>query len=262
MRFQDAFPGRKPVIGMVHLMALPGSPDFCGDLEAVFRAALEDLHALEQGGVDAAIVENFGDTPYSTGNDLMTLAAMTALAVRLRAESGLRLGLNVQFNCVEAEWDIACAGGYDFIRVEAFVENRVGVHGVAYASAPELLRLKGRYPAPTMIFADINTKHTYPLVEQPLDFSIHEAKAAGADALIVTGLVTGQNPNPEDVRRFKSLAGDTPVLLGSGIKAENAAAFFEIADGAIVGSSIKRGGMVQNPVDPERVRRFMEALGR
>ena len=256
------FPGQKPVIGMVHLQALPGAPGYGGSMDEIYRAAVEDLHALEQGGVDAAIVENFGDTPYALNHELITLAAMTALAVQLRAESSLRLGLNVQFNCTEAEWGIAYAAGYDFIRVEALVENRVGVHGVAFAAAPSLLRLKSRYPAETMLLADINVKHTYPMVEQPLDASIHEAKEAGAGALIVTGVVTGQNPSLEDVCRCKELAGETPVLLGSGIHKENAAAYFQIADGAIVGSSFKENGDVRNKVDTGRVRRFMEALGR
>lgn len=262
MYFREAFSGKKPVIGMVHLKALPGAPDYGGNLEEVYRAAAEDLHALEVGGVDGAIVENFGDVPYAIENECMTLTAMTALCVRLRTETGLRLGLNIQFNCTEEEWCMAYAAGYDFIRVEALVENRMGVHGITCAAAPSLLRLRGRYSAPTMIFADINTKHTYPMCDQPLDVSIHEAKAAGATALIVTGLVTGQNPSPEDVKQFKALAGDFPVLLGSGIHEKNAADFLAIADGAIVGSSFKREGDVWNAVDAERVRRFMAAIGR
>lgn len=262
MDFQTAFSGQKPVIGMVHLKALPGAPGYGGSIEEIYRAAAEDLHTLEREGVDAAIVENFGDVPYRTENELITLTAMTALAVRLRAESGLRLGLNVQFNCTEAEWDIAYAAGYDFIRVEALVENRVGVHGITMAAAPELLRLKGRYPAETMIFADVNVKHTYPLAEQPLDFSIREAGEAGAAAVIVTGVATGRNPSLEDVRRCKELAGPVPVLLGSGISSDNAPAYFELADGAIVGSSFKHGGNVWAAVDGARVRRFLEVLGR
>lgn len=261
MNFQEAFPGKKPVIGMVHLRALPGAPHYGGSLDEVYRAAVTDLHALETGGVDAAIVENFGDVPYSTENECMTLTAMTTLAVRLRAETGLRLGLNVQFNCTEAEWCIAYAAGYDFIRVETLVENRIGVHGIAYAAAPSLLRLRGRYSAPTMLFADINTKHTYPMADQPLDISIHEAEEAGAAALIITGLVTGQNPSLEDVRQFKELAAGVPVLLGSGVNERNAADFFHVADGAIVGSSFKKGGDVWNAVDATRVQRFIAAIG-
>ena len=111
MDFQTAFPGKKVVIGMVHLKPLPGSPHYGGDMEAIYRAAAEDLHALEQGGVDAAIVENFGDVPYTSENEPITQMAMTALAARLKKETGLTLGLNVQFNDTTAEWSIAHVAG-------------------------------------------------------------------------------------------------------------------------------------------------------
>lgn len=262
MHFETMFGGKKPVIGMVHLKALPGAPNYGGSMDAIYRAAAEDLHALEWAGVDAAIVENFGDVPYTAQNELMTVTAMTVLAGMMRAESGMRLGLNIQYNCTEAEWTIAACTGYEFIRVEAFVEARVGVHGVTGPSAPALLRLKSRFPAETAIFSDIHVKHTAPLAPQPLELCIHEAKDAGAAALIVTGMTTGRNPTLEEVAQFKALAGDCPVLLGSGIRAENAAEFFRVADGAIVGSSFKRGGDVFAPVDEERVRAFLAALGR
>ena len=262
MDFQTVFQGKKAVIGMVHLRALPGTPHYDGDMEGIYRAAAEDLHALERGGVDAAIVENFGDVPYSIENEIATLTAMAVLAGRLRQESGLVLGLNVQFNDTAAEWSIAHAAGYDFIRVEALVENRVGPQGITLAAGPSLLRRKARYPAKTMIFADIQVKHTYPLAEQPMDFSIEAAKEAEASAIIITGIATGHNPTLEDVREAKRAAGALPVLLGSGISAKIGAEFLQIADGAIVGSSFKRDGNVWNPIEESRVRRFMEALGR
>ncbi len=262
MDFQTAFPGKKVVIGMVHLKPLPGSPHYGGDMEAIYRAAAEDLHALEQGGVDAAIVENFGDVPYTSENEPITQMAMTALAARLKKETGLTLGLNVQFNDTTAEWSIAHVAGYDFIRVEALAENRAGPHGLSLAAGPSLLRLKAHYPAPTMIFADIQVKHTFPLVDQPMDFSIDAAREAGAAAIIITGAATGCNPTLSDVSTAKEAAGDLPVLLGSGISADNVREFFQIADGAIIGSSFKQNGNVWAPIDTQRVLRFMENLNR
>lgn len=259
-KFSEKFGGKKIIIGMIHLKPLPGSPEYQGDLEAVYKAALEDLIALQDGGVDGAIIENFGDVPYDTKNELIGIAAMSSIAGRLRQVSKIPLGVNVQFNDVEAEWAVSYTADCDFIRVEAFVENRVGVHGVTYAAAPEVGRLRGRYPKDTMVFADINTKHTFPLADQPMDFSIHEAKESGAEALIVTGILTGQNPTLEQVKSFKEMAGDFPVILGSGVNKDNVNDFFEIADGAIVGSSLKYGGNVFNQVDPEKVKEFMAAV--
>ena len=257
--YRDRFPG-KTVVGMVHLQALPGAPRYGGNVQSVYDAALYDLRALERGGVHAAIIENFGDLPYGTDNPFITLASMTAIAAGLRRETGLQLGLNVQFNCTAEEWGMAYAVGADFIRVEAFVEMRAGMHGVTGPSAPALTRERARYPKDILLLCDIATKHTYPLTEQPIDFSIHEAIASGADALIVTGVITGQNPTLEQVREFKRMAGDFPVIIGSGVKKENVAEFFEVADGAIVGTSFKVGGDAFAPIDPDRVRAFMGAF--
>ncbi|MEA5050934.1 MAG: BtpA/SgcQ family protein [Oscillospiraceae bacterium] len=250
----------KPLIGMIHLLPLPGSPDYAGSMDEILAAAMDDLGALERGGADSFIIENFGDVPYSCENEPITLAAMTKISALIARETKLPFGINVQFNCTEQEWALAYAVDADYIRVEAFVENRVGKHGVTYATAPSLMRLRGRYPAKTMIFADINTKHTFPLVEQPTDFSVHEAIESGADALIITGLLTGQSPRSEDLKEIKALAGGVPVLLGSGVDERNAAEFYAVADGAIIGSSIKKDGNVFNRVDEQRVRRLAQVI--
>jgi len=250
----------KLIIGMIHLLPLPGSPNYGGSMEAVFDRALADLNALQDNGVSAAIVENFGDVPYDCECDFITLAAMTAIAARLKPYARIPLGLNVQFNLAIEEWDMAYAAGYDFIRVEAFVETRVGTHGITYPAAPKLMREKGRYPADVKLLCDINVKHTTGLVDMPVKDAIHSALEEKADALIVTGLVTGQNPTLEQVKEFKEHAGNAPVILGSGINKDNAADFLAIADGAIVGSSFKIDGDVFKGIDAERVKAFMEKL--
>ena len=249
----------RPIIGMVHLAPLPGAPGFSGSIEGVFDRAARDLEALERGGADAAIVENFGDVPYSTKPDLATLLSMCAIATRLRDRTSLPLGINIQFNWTEAEWDMAYACAYQFVRVEAFVENRVGSFGVATATAPDLARLRARYPAPAMIFADIDVKHSFPLVSQPVEASIGAAVESGADALVLTGVRTGSTPSIAEAETFRGLAGDTPVVLGSGANEENIGGFMRWVDAVIVGSSLKRDGEVENPVDVRRVERLVSA---
>ena len=258
-RFNTVF-NKNPLIGMVHLLPLPGSPNYAGSINTIIQAAVEDMQALQEGGADAFIIENFGDVPYEGGINREALAVMAAVCAQLSKESSLPFGINVQFNDIDSEWALALASDADFIRVEAFVENRIGIHGISYACAPRLMRLKAAYPAKAMIFADINVKHTFPLAEQPIEFSVHEAIESGADALIVTGLLTGQNPTIEDVNEIKGMAGDTPVIIGSGINSQNVAEYLAVSNGVIVGSSLKFDGNVNKRVDAERVTGLVKSL--
>lgn len=260
MKSEEArFFERRPIIGMVHLAALPGSPHYGGDLEDVYDRAASDLEALARGGVSAAIIENFGDVPYTTRPELTTLLAMDAIAARLRQTTDLPLGINVQFNCAEVEWGMALACGCQFVRVETLVENRAGAFGITGAQAPELTRLAARHPADVMLFADISVKHSFEICPQTIEASVDAALEAGASALILTGTKTGKSPDLSEAREFRKIAGMAPVILGSGANEGNIGDFMRLVDGVIVGSSIKRDGVVTNPVDVERTRRLVEA---
>jgi len=255
--FYDIFPEEKIVIGMVHLKALPGSAGFDGNMERIYESAAKDLRALEAGGAHGAIIENFSDMPYTTVNPPETLLSMTALTARLRCESSIPIGVNFQFNCAKEEIAIAYVCGAEFIRVEAFVENRIGPFGQTPAQAPDLMRYRIKLAAETLVFADVNVKHTYPQVPQDFTLVLKEAVAAGAHAIIVTGSETGKNPSTEEVKSVKQQVLDLPVLVGSGVSFQNVRGFMRYADGVIVGSSIKYEGKVENPVDPERVKKLV-----
>ena len=178
---------------------------------------------------------------------------------RLMHEASIPLGVNVHYNCTDDEWNLAYLTGAAFLRVETFSENRMGPNGIFTASAPSLMRRRARYPGKSMIFADIHVKHTFPMVDQPTAFTIDSAIESGADALIVTGLQTGSAPTLDEVREMKSLAHGRPVLIGSGIKDSTIAGYLSVADGVIVGSSIKKDGNVWNAVDAQRVRRLVDS---
>ncbi|MBR4470436.1 MAG: BtpA/SgcQ family protein [Erysipelotrichaceae bacterium] len=259
--FNKVFKGQKPIIGMVHLKPLPGAPGYCGDLDKVYEAALADLKALINGGANAVIVENFGDIPYATEQELITTTAMASIAARLRKECDLPMGINVQFNNFEAEWAIAYSCGYDFIRSEVFAENRMGPNGVCIASGPAIMRLKARYPKDIAFLADVNVKHTFAITEQPLDFTIESILEGGADALICTGIMTGKSPSVEDVKEMKRIAGEeVPVIVGSGVNEKTVNDYLAVSDGAIIGSSFKVDGNVMNAIDENRVRSLMSKL--
>jgi hypothetical protein len=235
----------RPVFGMLHLPPLPGAPLFGGSLEAVIEAALADARALRDGGADGMVFENYGDRPFFKDRvEARTVAAMTRVIADVTREVGLPFGVNVLRNDAASALAIAAATGASFIRVNVHTGAMLTDQGIIEGQAAETLRLRASLAPRVLIFADHMVKHATPLVAD-----IDEEQAAKdlllrglADAIIVSGRETGAEP---DRARFACVraAIDGPLLVGSGLTADNAAAF-EAADGAIVGTSLKRGGRV------------------
>ena len=258
--FTKIFKNQKPIIGMVHLKPLPGAYGYTS-LDDVYKYALDDLRALEDGGADAVIIENFGDIPYGEHSDLIAYTSFANIVTRLKEKTSLPIGINFQFNDYEAEWAIAYACDVDFIRVESFAENRMGPNGYFKTCGPDLMRLKARFPKDIALIGDVHVKHTFEVVKQPLDFTIEAMVEGGIDALICTGMVTGQSPSLDDVRKMKELSEGLPVIVGSGVNEKTVLDFLAIADGAIIGSSFKKDGKVLNPIDEDRVKSLMAKIG-
>ena len=251
---------QKVIIGMVHLLPLPGSPKYAGDMDAIYEAGLKDLKALEKGGAGAVIIENFGDVPYAAENELINKIAFAKMVALLKRETKLPVGINYQFNDTETEWAVAYCCDVDFIRCEVFAENRVGPNGMFIAAGPKMMRMKAHYNKDIMILADANVKHTFALAEQPLDFTIESLIEGGADGVIVTGITTGVNPSVDDVKLVSKHAKGLPVFLGSGINEKNVNEYLPYISGAIVGSSLKKDHNVNNPVDMKNVKKFMSKI--
>ena len=256
MKFNDLFKN-KAIIGMVHLLPLPSSPNFNGDIESIEKRAIEDTKALIKGGVDALIVENFEDTPYQETISLEAYSTMLKIAQKVKKISTVPVGVNVQFNGVKQEWALAYTIGADFLRAETFVETRVGVHGISYPSAPTIMRQKQMFPCECMIFADINVKHTNGLVNIKMEDAAKDAIESNANAIIVTGKETGCNPQIEDLIELRKKVKDFPILVGSGINENNIKDFLQYADGVIVGSSIKKEKNVHLGIDEDAVKELV-----
>ncbi|MGQ9598428.1 MAG: BtpA/SgcQ family protein [Anaerolineae bacterium] len=254
----------KPIIGMVHLWPLPGSLGYTGEgMETIVDHAVRDAEALLEGGVDGLIVENMWDLPYYVG-DQVSIEAITAQAVVARKIADLAdvpVGVNVIHNGWQAELAIAIAAGLDFIRVCILTGARLWDTGdLDSGCAADLLRRRKELGAEHIkLFADVDKKHSIPFPGLDLETHIEWTEFYRADALIISGRMTGDAPSLEKVRRTKAVA-TRPVLLGSGTTADNIADFLAYADGAIVGSSLKVDGIAENPVDVERVRRYMAAV--
>jgi len=257
---KNEFFAKKKIIGMVHLLPLPGTPGFDGNLKAIEDRALEDATNLKNAGVSGFIIENFGDVPYDTEISLEAFTVMANICAKIKEKVDLPFGINVQFNCYKEEWALAYATGADFIRVETYVEKRFSSYGESDPCAAKLQRLKKQYPCKTMMFADINGKHTYGVPGISIEDSAHDAIEAMADAVIITGKFTGQNPSVEDVKDLRERVKDFPIIVGSGVNSDNINDFLKYADGVIVGSSLKVDGIVTNKIDFNRAKEFMEKI--
>jgi membrane complex biogenesis BtpA family protein len=260
----DLFGVEKPIIGMVHLWPLPGAPGYTGTgMDLILNHARHDAKALLEGGVDGLIVENMWDLPYYVGTDVQ-LEAVTAQAVAARAIREMvdvPVGVNVIHNGWLAELSIAVAAGLDFMRVCILTGARLWDTGELNSGcAADLLRKRKELGAEHIkLFADVDKKHSVPFPGLDLETHIEWTEFYRADALIVSGRMTGSAPPLDKVRRAKE-AATRPILMGSGTNADNIADFLQYADGAIVGSSLKVDGIAENPVDVDRVRRYMSMV--
>ena len=267
------------LIGMVHLRALPGAPDFrCPSdgqgptPEAVLRramsaiedAALADARALREGGADVVLIENMADLPYLRGRvDPETVAAAAVLAREIKREAGLPAGIQLLAGANREALGVAIAAGLPFIRAEGFAYGHLADEGWMDACAGPLLRARTALHAESIrVFTDIRKKHSAHACTSDLTLAnlAHGTLFCGADGLIVTGAATGCPTALGDLAEVRAAVPELPLLVGSGVTPEQIPALAKTCDGLIVGTWIKEGGAWRNPVSPERVLRLREAL--
>ena len=261
------FGRRKAVIGVIHSLPLPGSPAYDGQpMQAVVDFAVAEAGRYRDGGVDGLIVENHGDIPFSKPEHLgpETAAGMAVMTDAVRRATGLPLGVNVLANGALQALAVAKAAGADFIRVNqwanAYVANEGFVEGPAALATRYRSMLHGR---DIRIFADVHVKHGAHAVtaDRSIPELARDVEFFDADAAIATGQRTGDSATMEELR---TIAEGTalPLLVGSGVNPDNVGDIFGVADGVIVASFLKAEGVWWNPVDPDRLRRFMAAADR
>ena len=260
----DLFPVSKPVIGMIHLWPLPGAPGYTGyGIQKIIESAKREAESLIHGGVDGLMVENMWDLPYFVGHDVKpeAITAHAVAASEIVKNFPVPVGINVihngGINCLA----IAVASGARFIRVCILTGARVWDTGeFDHGCAAELMRKRKELHAEHIhIFADVDKKHSVAFPGIDLATHIEWTEFYGADALIVSGKFTGQSPDMSDVRETKRLA-KKPVLIGSGTTIENVASLLEFGDGIIIGTGLKKDGVMENEVDPVRVRQLMDKV--
>lgn len=246
----------RALIGVVHLQALPGTPESKLDIAAITSIAVEEAGLYKQAGFDGMMIENTHDRPYlKAGAGPEITAAMAVIGAEVRRATSLPLGVQVLAGSNSAALAVALACDASFIRAEGFVFAHVADEGLIEASAGTLLRYRRAIGADHIrVFTDIKKKHSAHALTADVDI-VETAKAAEfflVDGVIVTGVSTGQPAESDEVNSV-GRGVSVPTLVGSGITTQNIANYTH-ADAFIVGSSIKKDGVWNSPIDLDRAR--------
>ncbi|MBE0644506.1 MAG: BtpA/SgcQ family protein [Bacteroidetes bacterium] len=252
------------LIGMTHLLPLPGAPGYGGSRGHVYDRALADARILQDAGFEAILVENFGDAPYTkTDAGKHVVAEMTAIITALQREISIPIGVQVLRNDAEAALAIAAATEARFIRINVHSGVMVTDQGVIEGRADETLRYRRTIDARGIsILADVFVKHATPLAPSSLANAVRDTVERGlADGVIISGSGTGEAADLEDVQ-FATASTAAPVFVGSGVRLETLAETFTLAHGIIVGTAIKAGRITVAPVDEKAAKEFAERAHR
>jgi len=261
--WKNIFPKPKPLIGMIHVQALPGTPNSSFQIQKIIELAVRDALIYEKSGLDGIILENMHDIPYlnKTAGPEIT-SAMTAIACAVRQAVKLPIGIQILAAANKEALAVALSAELQFIRAEGFVYGHIADEGYIDCCAGELLRFRRQIEAQHIaVFTDIKKKHSAHSITA--DVSIGETASAAefflSDGLIVTGTATGREILLDDlIEAMKHTS--LPVLIGSGITADNIEKFWSLADGFIIGSYFKEDGLWSNPLSETRIKEFIKRI--
>jgi membrane complex biogenesis BtpA family protein len=263
-RFGRLFGEAKPVIAMVHLAALPGTPLYDADagVDGIVATAARDLDALQSAGVDAVMFGNENDRPYELAVDPASTSTMAYVIGRLRERIEVPFGVDVLWDPM-ATVALAAATGAGFAR-EIMTGSYASDMGLWSPSAAAAQRYRARLGAVDVaLFCNVAAEFAHSLDARPLaDRARSAAMSSVPDAVLVSGPMTGEAAPLADLEAVKAALPATPVLANTGVRHETVADVLAIADGCIVGSSLKEAGDTWRPVDPERAAAFMAAARR
>ncbi len=259
----DLFQETRPLIGMVHLQPLPGSPRWAGSMADVIDRAVEDATCLVQGGMDGLMVENYLDAPFFPGRvPPESVAALAVVVQEVARVSSVPIGVNMLRNDGPSALAVAVATGAQFIRVNVHCGAMLGDQGWLLGEAHETVRMRSNLSSQVAILADVLVKHATPPQGIDVGQAARDAWDRGlADGLIVSGLATGAMTDIARIQSVQEACPEAPVWVGSGVAPENVTVTLQVANGAIVGTCLMKDG-AGSGVDPKRVKDFLSAAGR
>jgi uncharacterized protein len=259
LNFGRLFP-KKPIIGMVHMPALPGAPNSSLGMAELTDFALSEASKLEKAGLDACIVENVGDVPlFKEGLPPVTVAAMATVTKAVVEHTKMKVGVNMLRNACEEALSVAHVAGAQFIRCNILIGAYATDQGIIEGCAARVARLKKQLGSDVLVFGDVHVKHAYPIFNVEIEYAAQDlAERGGADAVIVSGPRSPVPPPFERVKKVKD-AITKPVLIGSGISLANVKAFYQKSDGILIGEpDFKVGGVWGGPSDEKAYRKAVE----
>lgn len=260
--FKRVFGETRPVIAMVHFGALPGAPLFDAEagLEGLVAGVAKDLAALQSAGFDAVMFGNENDRPYEFEADAASTATMAYVIGKLRSEISVPFGVNVLWDPMST-MALAAATGAAFVR-EIFTGTYASDMGPWSPDAGRALRYRDRLGRRDLaVLYNISAEFAWSLDRRPLADRARSAVFSSIpDAVLVSGTITGEAAAMSDLEAVKQALPDTPVLANTGVKHDTVADVLRVADGCIVGSSLKVDGNTWNPVDPQRAAEFMRLV--
>ena len=253
----------KPIIGVVHVYALPGTPNYNGNVRKIIEHAKMEALIYKNNGIDLIAIENMHDVPYlkrAVGPEIT--AMMSIIGYEVKNFTNLPCGIQILAGANKEALAAANSAGLDFIRAEGFVFAHVADEGLIESDAGNLLRYRKQIEAENiLIFTDIKKKHSSHAITSDVDIT-ETAIAAEfflSDGVIVTGSTTGKEPDANEVKNVKD-AVNIPLIIGSGITINNIEKYYRNADAFIIGSHFKKAGSWKNEVDNTRVKNFMEKI--
>ena len=259
----DANSSQKQIIAGVHFLPLPGSPNYnkTGGMKAIIQRAKRDVEPLVEHGVTSILFANEADVPYLQVLGPETTAAYAAAVTEVMTDyPSMPFGLNVLVDPV-AGVAIAHATGASFVR-GYFAGGYITDMGIMNTRGPEALRLRANLEAkPIKLFHNLICAFGVPIAQRNIAEDAYGIKAhVGVDGFTVSGRAAGFSPDLNSFRAVRQAVPDLPLIVGTGASLENIAALLQVADGAIVATSLRVDGKTLNPVDPARVKAFMAAV--
>ena len=263
LRLRDLFGVDKPIIAMLHLPGMPGRPrhDRAAGIDRLVDSVANDIAVLQATGIDGFLFCNEADLPYQLQVGLEVSASMAAVIGRVRPEIRRPFGVDLVWD-PQASLAVARATGADFVReaITGVSESDLGL------MQPDFGAIAGYRTAigaeSVMLFGNITPEFGSSLGRRDIAARAMSAAFLGLDAVLISGQITGTPTDLDDLRAAKAAIPETPVLANTGVRAETVGEILSVADGALVGTSLKVGADTWNPVDPDRAARFMDAARR
>ena len=261
--FKKIFKTAHPIIGMIHVQALPGTPKNQYTVSKIVQMAVREAHIYKESGIDALIIENMHDVPYqknNVGHEIST--AMALVAQQVKEVTQLPVGIQILAGANKAALAVAKSANLDFIRAEGFVFGHLADEGYIDSQAAEIMRYRKQIGAENVaVFTDIKKKHSSHALTADIDIAevAHASEFFLANGVIVTGKHTGSKTDISEIEDVKQVT-KLPVIIGSGVDFKNVADYLLISDALIVGSYFKKEGYWENELDKERICTFMKKV--